>query len=91
MPATNEYKGCTPGLQSPPPRVFLITPDNDNELDYLTRAISFAGAGTLKVIDEKDNTVTIPDGALAAGAQHSLRIKKVFATGTSATGIVGYS
>ena len=70
--------------------VFLITPDNSNDLDQMTWGISFAAAGDLKIDDEEGNTVVIPSGALAAGIIHPIHATRVYATGTSATGIVGY-
>lgn len=71
--------------------VFLITPDDDTDLDFVTRAISFAGAGALEVIMADDSAaVIVPDGALSAGILHPIRVKRVRATGTTATGIVGW-
>lgn len=70
--------------------VFLITPDDDSNLAATTRAISFAEAGTLHIIDANGNDVTIPDGALAAGIMHPLRVRRVLEDST-ATGLVGYA
>lgn len=70
--------------------VFLITPDDDNDLEATTRAISFASAGTLHIIDASGNDVEIPDGALAAGAMHPIRARRVLEDSTC-TGIVGYA
>jgi hypothetical protein len=78
------------GRTSPAEGVFLITPSNSEELAIVTRGISFAAAGALKIITPNDETVVIPADALAAGIIHPIRAKKVFATGTTATGIVGY-
>lgn len=77
-------------LIRPAPHVFLITPDNDNNLPHQTTAISFAAAGNLRIETVGGEVVTIPSGALAAGVQHAIQIRKVFATGTAATGLVGY-
>lgn len=70
---------------------FVITPADDADLATPTRGISFAGAGALKVTTVDGTTVTIPSGALAAGVVHPLAVKRVFATGTGATNIVGYA
>lgn len=75
----------------PAGRVFLITPDDDTDLAFVTRAISFAAAGTLHIVTAAGQEVTIPDGALAAGVMHPLRVTKVFEADTGATGIVGYA
>ncbi len=68
---------------------FLVTPSDTDELEYVTRAIRITGSGTLKVVNAAGRTLTFPDGALAAGIAHSIRVRKVFATGTTATGIMG--
>lgn len=69
---------------------FAITPNDNTDLAHVTRAISVAGVGALVVDDADGNTVTIPSGALAAGAMHPVAVRRVRATGTTATGIVGY-
>jgi len=79
-----------------PSTPFLITPNddadlNDNGYPTATRALSFAVAGALSVVTVDGNSVIIPSGALAAGTMHSIAIRRVNATGTTATGIVGYS
>jgi len=77
-------------LQNPAEHCFLITPNDSTDLTTPTRGISVAAAGALKVTTLGGDTVVIPDGALAAGVIHPLRVKRVFSTGTGATGIVGY-
>lgn len=86
MNYTNKHNGNQPAT-----KVFVITPNDSTDLTQRTRAISFAGAGALVVIDAEANTVTIPSGALAAGVMHPLSVTRVFSTGTAATGIVGYA
>lgn len=74
----------------PASHVALISPDDDNDLAFVTRAISFAAPGTLHVVTAAGEEVTIPDGALAAGTMHPLRVARVLEDST-ATGIVGYA
>ena len=90
MTAEDSYSEMTPGLESPPENVALITPHDTNELSYATRGISFGTAGDLKVVTLGGQTVTIPDGALAAGVIEALRVVQVYSTGTAASDIVGY-
>ena len=76
--------------------ITLITPSDAATIDFsgtskATRAISLAGEGTLRVLTVHDEDITIPDGALAAGILHPISIKMVYATGTTATDIVGYA
>ncbi len=70
--------------------VFLITPNDNTDLSFITRAISFASAGDLAIVTHDGTELTIPSAALAAGIMHPIGIKRVKATGTTATGIVGY-
>lgn len=70
--------------------VALCTPSDDDSLANVTRGISFVTAGDLKVTTAGGDTVIIPNGALAAGIVHPLRVAKVFLTGTGAAGIVLY-
>ena len=69
---------------------FLITPSDSAEFSEVTRAISFAAAGTIVAVFEDGTQITIPSAALAAGILHPLGLRRILATGTSATGIVGY-
>lgn len=76
--------------------ITLITPSDTAIINFggkakATRGISLAGAGTLRVITVHGEDITIPSGALAVGVIHAIAVKQVYATGTSATGIVGYA
>lgn len=64
--------------------------DDNNDLPFVTRGISFATEGDLEVLlAESETAITIPSGALSAGIIHPLRVRRVL-TGTTATDIVGY-
>lgn len=71
-------------------QVALVTPNDSTDLSFVANGISFAGVGAVKVDTASGQTVVIPDGALAAGAIHRLRIKRIHSTSTTATGIVAY-
>lgn len=93
MPIESRFYQNTHGLQAPGGPAnggFLITPHDTNLLTYFTRGISFASDGALAVVMMDGSDFIIPSGALQAGCIHPLRIKQVKATGTTATGIVGY-
>lgn len=77
-------------VKDPAENIVLITPDDDNDLALATRGLSFGTAGALKVDTLAGQTVVIPNGALAAGIIHPIRVTRVYATGTDAAGIVGY-
>lgn len=70
----------------PPVTVFAITPDDAADLPKVTTALNVATPGTLRV--------TTQDGAVSdiqvnAGAAIPLRVRRVWLTGTTATGIRG--
>ena len=64
---------------------FPITPDDGTDLTYETREIIVAVGGTLAVQKRNGDAVTL---TLPAG-RFALVIKRVLATGTTATGITG--
>jgi hypothetical protein len=88
--AVDTYKGFWRGMTAPAQRVAVVTPDDANDLPAVTRFVSLAVAGAVKVTTRGGDTVVIPSGALMAGVQHRLEVTRVWATGTTATGIVAY-
>ncbi len=77
-------------LDAPAVHVALVSPSDSADLSYVTRGVSMAAAGDLKVTMVGGETVVIPSGALAAGVIHPLRVTRIFSTLTTATGIVAY-
>jgi hypothetical protein len=72
----------------PVERAFAITTDNSTNLSETTRAIYTGTGGDITVILAGDSAaVTFVD--VPAGAIMPLRVARVLATGTVATGIVG--
>ena len=69
---------------------FEITPNDSADLSEVTRAISFATAGTLRVTMQDGTTINYLSGGLAAGVMHPVGVERVHSTGTTVTGIVGY-
>lgn len=73
---------------SPFRSALAVTPSNTVDLPAVTHAIYIGGqGGDLKVNLADDSTAVVFDN-LAAGVVHLLAVKRVFATGTSATDIV---
>jgi hypothetical protein len=62
-----------------------ITASNTVNLPKLTDAINVGAAGTLAAVLQNDQVVTL---TVTAGAVLPLRVKRVNATGTTATGLV---
>ena len=66
---------------------FAITPSDSADLSQIARGIMVGVSGNLKVDMENGDTVTWP--SLAAGLVHPLYVRRVYATGTTASSIIG--
>lgn len=88
MPAIDDSRGKGTQLESPASNLALVVPDDDADLDFVTRGIALAAAGALKITTLGGQTLTIPSGALSAGGFHAIRATRVWADETTATGIV---
>lgn len=64
-----------------------ITPNDGADLAKMTDGLFIGAAGNLAVVMQDGSSVTFT--GLAAGVAHRLAVKRVLATGTTATGIVG--
>lgn len=80
------FAGYQSGLNAPATKLFPITPDDGADLSTYVRGLAVASSGLVQV-----TTVDGTDGILfiAAGAPFPVRVRRVWATGTDATGIVG--
>lgn len=83
---SDRFEGNQPGLQSPVTTIFEVTPDDFVDLPETTRCINVAATGAVRVttIDGANGTIYV-----AAGIPFPLRASRIWATGTTATGIVG--
>lgn len=72
-------------LSSPVTGAVAVTPADDTDLAEISLNLYIGTAGTLKVTMFDGTTVSY--AAIAAG-RHPLRVKRVWATGTSAANIV---
>lgn len=64
-----------------------ITPSNTIDLGHVTRYLYVGVAGNVQVTMQNGTIGNL--GTLAAGHLHELRVRRVWVTGTTATGIVG--
>jgi hypothetical protein len=85
MPATDPFYGKR-SLDGPGEDADEIVPHDANELTYVTRAIYVGGAGNMSVVTAKGTSVVFT--GLPAGIVLPVRIRKVLATGTTATNLV---
>lgn len=83
MPATDNFKYFVNDPTGPLRNAVAITPDDDNDLPFVTRALWVGGAGTLAVVMESGATASF--SGVQAGTQLDFRVKRVLATGTTAT------
>ena len=75
------------GAESPASRAFAITPSDSTDLATPARSLYVGTAGNLSVILVGD-TAAVTFTNVQAG-YHPIRVKRIRATGTTATGIIG--
>jgi hypothetical protein len=75
------------GLESPAEHAVEITPSDSTDLAISTRGLYVGASGDVTLDTVGGETVTFV--GLAAGIIHPIRARRVRATGTDATGIVG--
>lgn len=85
---SDKYKSFSPHLESPAENASTITPNDSNDLTDFTRSIYIGGAGNLKIDTVAGDTVTL--NGVVAGTVIPVRVQKVYATGTTATNLVGF-
>lgn len=84
--AKDRHSGKQFRIEQPICGAFAIAPHDVNQLAEVTRSIYVGVAGALKVTLHDGSTITYTN--LPVG-RHPLRAKLVFATGTTATGLIG--
>lgn len=83
----DEFDQYKTGLTSPAREAVALTPDDATDLEDPTRAIFVGGSGNLAVQMISGQTVTFDN--IQAGVIYPLRVARVLATGTTATGLLG--
>ena len=88
MAATDTFANSQGGLQSPPTNSFTITPSDTAELPFVTREVWVGGSGniTLRLSNDTSSVVLT---AVPVGTRLRLRARQIYATGTTATLLVG--
>jgi len=81
----DKFQGYTEGLNSPPSHLKAVTPDDVNDLPDASRCINVAESGAVRVTTVSGDTETI---YVAAGITFPVRAARIWATGTTATGIM---
>ncbi|MDB5562367.1 MAG: uncharacterized protein JWN11_1785 [Hyphomicrobiales bacterium] len=83
----DRYEGEAAGLSAPAHAGFPITPNDNADLAEVTRAVYVGGAGAVSVLMASGQTVTF--AAVAASVLLPIRVRRVLASGTTATNLVG--
>jgi len=86
--AVDDYGSYQQGLDSPPSHSALVTPSDTDQLAHVSRGFLISVDGAVKVLTAGGETITYPSGTFNVKQQYSARWAQVFATGTTATGIV---
>jgi hypothetical protein len=84
---TDTFKRMTRSLTAPAEEAVAIVPDDAASLEHATRAIFVGGGGDARIRMLGGAEVLFTN--LQAGSVLPLRVVRVYATGTTATGLVG--
>ena len=84
--AKDKFAGISQTPVLPANSVGTITPSDEADLEQVTLALNVAAAGTVRVTT---NDGAVDDIFITAGSAFPLRVRRVWATGTTATGIRG--
>jgi hypothetical protein len=84
---TDTFKTFARSLTSPPEHAAGIVPDDAADLPHVTRALYVGGAGDVALRLMSGDEVVLR--GLQAGCLIPIRVDRVRASGTTATGLVG--
>lgn len=82
---TDKFSSYVESLESPPSNVIAVTPDDALDLPDASRGLNVALGGAVRVTTTGGTTETL---MIAAGGVFPVRATRVWATGTTASGIV---
>lgn len=84
----DKFNSYAKSLSGPLTKLEVIAPSDSEDLQDVTRAVNVAVSGAVTVTTVEGDTGTI---TVAAGISFPIRITRVWASGTTALGIVGLS
>lgn len=79
------FRNQAPGLESPAVRLASVTPNDEADLAFATRAIAVGIEGHVRLTTVAGDTGQI---LVVPGAPFPIRARRILATGTSASDIV---
>lgn len=83
---TDTFASADNTLHSPATNIEEVVPSDVNDLAYLTTALNVATPGAVRVTTDSGTISTV---FVADGVVFPIRVRRVWATGTTATGIRG--
>lgn len=87
--ATDRYASHAASLTGPADDLLPITPSDSTDLAETIRAIRLPATGTAGIVRVTTRAGSVRDLPIAAGEQWTVRISRVWATGTTASGLWG--
>lgn len=85
---SDRFENHMPGLESPAAFLMAVTPDDANDLPVTARALNVAQSGLVQITTVGGSVASV---YIAAGTAFPVRAARVWATGTTATGITALS
>lgn len=79
------FANLATGLESPATYIQSVTPNDSTDLPRAGRALNVAATGSVRLTTVDGTTDTV---YVAAGVAFPVRARRIWATGTTATGIV---
>jgi hypothetical protein len=83
----DDFANYTSGLNSPAAHAFDIVANDSTDFVRTTRAIYVGGGGNVKIKTASGEIVTFSNAS--AGSTLPIRVARVYATGTTATNLLG--
>jgi hypothetical protein len=84
------FQSYQPAPGAPYQHAVLITPSDTDDLANASTAVLISVDGALKVDTEGGETVTFPTGTFLVKTFLPLRVRRIYSTGTTATGIIAF-
>lgn len=85
---SDKFDDFSTGLSSPAKQAFAIAPNDAADLTVSTRGIYVGSGGNLRLLLVGDTTPVTFENVIG-GVTHPFRVRRVYATGTDATGLIG--
>lgn len=84
---TDQFTNIASGVDGPATDAFAITPNDSADLVQVTRGLFVGAGGDVVIVTRAGTTATFTN--IQGGAVLPLRVRRILATGTTASGIIG--